>query len=186
MLDGQHQRVDIPANARIAHKGLLQKRLEEDLCWIICHVPVTTQSVKDWSKWRTSTTTQFKTNSSCVSIFSFMSSTCQTKPVLRRLVPLNFRLAAQRVLLTAVKRNSLKHTNETKTQRFLLCSRVLWCLHTLCTRQKADSFYAYRCGERILIIIFCLWSDFLLVGWGVGSSWFTSRHSVIYRGVRNS
>ena len=25
MLDGQHQRVDIPANARIAHKGLQQK-----------------------------------------------------------------------------------------------------------------------------------------------------------------
>ena len=32
MLDGQHQRVDIPAHARFAHKGLLQKRLEEDLC----------------------------------------------------------------------------------------------------------------------------------------------------------
>ena len=32
MLDGQHQRVDIPADATTAHKGLLQKRLEEDLC----------------------------------------------------------------------------------------------------------------------------------------------------------
>ena len=32
MLDGQHQRVDIPAHARTAHKGLMQKRLEEDLC----------------------------------------------------------------------------------------------------------------------------------------------------------
>ena len=32
MLDGPHQRVDIPAYARTAHKGLLQKRLEEDLC----------------------------------------------------------------------------------------------------------------------------------------------------------
>ena len=31
MLDGQHQRVNIPARARTAHKGLLQKRLEEDL-----------------------------------------------------------------------------------------------------------------------------------------------------------
>ena len=30
MLDGQHQRVDIPARASTAHKGLLQKRLEED------------------------------------------------------------------------------------------------------------------------------------------------------------
>ena len=32
MLDGQHQRVDIPALARNAHKGLPRKRLEEDLC----------------------------------------------------------------------------------------------------------------------------------------------------------
>ena len=32
MLDGQHQRVDIPTHARTAHKDLLQKRLEEDLC----------------------------------------------------------------------------------------------------------------------------------------------------------
>ena len=28
MLDGQHQREDIPTNARAAHKGLMQKRLE--------------------------------------------------------------------------------------------------------------------------------------------------------------
>ena len=32
MLDGQHQRVDIPAHARTTHKGLLQERLKEDLC----------------------------------------------------------------------------------------------------------------------------------------------------------
>ena len=32
MLYGQGQRLDIPAHARAAHKGLLQKRLEEDLC----------------------------------------------------------------------------------------------------------------------------------------------------------
>ena len=32
MLDGEHQRVDIPARVRTAHKGLLLKRLEEDLC----------------------------------------------------------------------------------------------------------------------------------------------------------
>ena len=34
MLDGQHQRVDIPAHARTAHKGLLQTDLKtgEDLC----------------------------------------------------------------------------------------------------------------------------------------------------------
>ena len=31
MLDGQHQKVDIPAHARTALKGLLQKKLEEDL-----------------------------------------------------------------------------------------------------------------------------------------------------------
>ena len=46
MLDGQHQRVDSPAYARTAHKGLLQERLEEDLCWIVPHVPPTTRSVK--------------------------------------------------------------------------------------------------------------------------------------------
>ena len=32
MLDGQRQRVDIPAHAGTAHYGLLEKRLEEDLC----------------------------------------------------------------------------------------------------------------------------------------------------------
>ena len=31
MLVGQHQRVDIHAHAKTAHKGLLQKRLEENL-----------------------------------------------------------------------------------------------------------------------------------------------------------
>ena len=46
ILDGQHQRVDIPARARNARKGLLQKRLEEDLCWIVPPVPLTTKLVK--------------------------------------------------------------------------------------------------------------------------------------------
>ena len=32
MLDGQRQRMDIPAYARTARNGLLPKRLEEDLC----------------------------------------------------------------------------------------------------------------------------------------------------------
>ena len=60
MLDGQHRRVDIPAHARNAHKGLPQKRLEEDLYWIIPQVPLphlpppfaTTQSVKglNWTE----------------------------------------------------------------------------------------------------------------------------------------
>ena len=52
MLDGQHQKVDIPAHAKTAYKGLLQKRLEEDLCWIVPHVPPATQSVKglNWTE----------------------------------------------------------------------------------------------------------------------------------------
>ena len=47
MLDGQHQKVDIPAHTRTAHKGLLQKRPEGELCWIVPHVFPTTQSVKE-------------------------------------------------------------------------------------------------------------------------------------------
>ena len=43
----QHPRVDIPAHARTTNKGLLQKRLEEDLCWIVPHIPPTTKSVKE-------------------------------------------------------------------------------------------------------------------------------------------
>ena len=39
MLDRQHYRVNIRAHARIAHKGLLQKRPEEDLYWIVPHPP---------------------------------------------------------------------------------------------------------------------------------------------------
>ena len=31
-LDGQLQRVEIPAHIRTVYKGLLRKRLEEDLC----------------------------------------------------------------------------------------------------------------------------------------------------------
>ena len=46
MLDEQHQRVDIPAYARTAHKGLLQKRLQEDLCRVIPHVLLSTQLIK--------------------------------------------------------------------------------------------------------------------------------------------
>ena len=50
---GWTSRADIPAHTRTAHKGLLQKRLEEDLCWIVPHVPTTThQSVKglNWTE----------------------------------------------------------------------------------------------------------------------------------------
>ena len=32
MLDGQHQRVDVPAHARTAHNNFLQKTLRENLC----------------------------------------------------------------------------------------------------------------------------------------------------------
>ena len=32
MVNGQHQRVDIPAHVRTSHKVLMQKRLKEDLC----------------------------------------------------------------------------------------------------------------------------------------------------------
>ena len=50
MLGGQHQRVDILAHARAAHKGLLQKRQElrkrTYRCWIIPHVLLTIHSVK--------------------------------------------------------------------------------------------------------------------------------------------
>ena len=45
MLDGQHQRVDIPAHARTAHNGLLRKGFEEDLCRIVFNVLLTIQSV---------------------------------------------------------------------------------------------------------------------------------------------
>ena len=45
-LNGQHQRVDFPVHAKTAHKGLLQKRMEEDLCGIVPHVLPPTRSVK--------------------------------------------------------------------------------------------------------------------------------------------
>ena len=51
---GHHQRVDIPARARAAHRGLLQERLEDDIGLIIPHVPPppTTQSVNglNWTE----------------------------------------------------------------------------------------------------------------------------------------
>ena len=61
MLDGQHQRVDVPAHAKAPHNGLLQKRLEQDLYWIVHHAPdpfpppstsTTTQSIKglNWTE----------------------------------------------------------------------------------------------------------------------------------------
>ena len=46
MLDGQHQRVGIPAHLRPAHEGLLQKRQEEYLCCLVLHVSRTFQ----WNK----------------------------------------------------------------------------------------------------------------------------------------
>ena len=47
MLDGQHQRENISALAGTAHMGLLHKRLEEDICWIVPRVPLTTRSVNE-------------------------------------------------------------------------------------------------------------------------------------------
>ena len=46
MLAVQCERVDIPAHARTAHKGRLQKTLEKDLCWTVRHVPPKAKSVK--------------------------------------------------------------------------------------------------------------------------------------------
>ena len=52
MQNGQHQRVDLPAHLRTAHKCLLPKTLRQDHCWIIPHVsphPPTAQLVKGLS-----------------------------------------------------------------------------------------------------------------------------------------
>ena len=46
VLDGQPQRVDIPAHARTADSGLLWKMLEENFCWIVSHVLPRTHLVK--------------------------------------------------------------------------------------------------------------------------------------------
>ena len=51
MLDGRRHRVDIPVHARTTSNDLQQKRLGNDLCWIVPHPPPqphspTTQSVK--------------------------------------------------------------------------------------------------------------------------------------------
>ena len=50
ILDRQHQWVDIPAHARTDHNGLLQKRLEEDFCWIVCHVSRRPNRSRDWTE----------------------------------------------------------------------------------------------------------------------------------------
>ena len=46
LLNGQYQRVDILAHARTAYTDLMRKRLRENLCRIVPHVPPTTQSDK--------------------------------------------------------------------------------------------------------------------------------------------
>ena len=52
ILDWQHERVDIYAHARTAYSGLLQKRQEKDLGWIVPCIPSVTQSVKglNWTE----------------------------------------------------------------------------------------------------------------------------------------
>ena len=78
MLNEQHQKVDIPAHTRTVHSGLLQETLEENLCWIVCHVPPTTQSVKGL--------TWTSPSSSSSSSSSFCSSSCSS-PLLRLCLP---------------------------------------------------------------------------------------------------
>ena len=40
MMNGQHQKVDVPSHARTVHNGLLQKKkLEKNIRWIVCHAP---------------------------------------------------------------------------------------------------------------------------------------------------
>ena len=67
MLDGQHQRVDIPAHARTAYKGLLQKTLWVDLRWIVSHIHPTTQSIKglNWSELSRDAFTIYDPRESC-------------------------------------------------------------------------------------------------------------------------
>ena len=51
MLDGQRQRVNVPVHARTAHDGILQKGMEEDICWIALHAPpppTTTHARTHW------------------------------------------------------------------------------------------------------------------------------------------
>ena len=55
MMDGQHQRVDIPGYARTAHEDLPYKRLEEGLSWIVRLVFSTTRFVEglNWTELQT-------------------------------------------------------------------------------------------------------------------------------------
>ena len=49
-VDGQRQRVNVPTYAWTAHDGLAQKRLEEDLCWIVPHSPRRHFQSRDWTE----------------------------------------------------------------------------------------------------------------------------------------
>ena len=46
-MDGQSQRVDVPAHPRTVHDDLSQTRLEDNFCWIVPYVPTMTQSVEE-------------------------------------------------------------------------------------------------------------------------------------------
>ena len=48
--DGHHT-ADIPSNARLAHNGLLQNRMEDDLCWMVPHVSLKTWLVEGLSEY---------------------------------------------------------------------------------------------------------------------------------------
>ena len=51
-MDNIEERTSLP-RARTAHKGLLQERLDEDLCWMVLHVPPKIQSVTglNWAEY---------------------------------------------------------------------------------------------------------------------------------------
>ena len=50
LLDGQRQSMDSLTHARTAHNGFLQKRLEEDLCWIVTRYPWRPFRSRHWTE----------------------------------------------------------------------------------------------------------------------------------------
>ena len=50
LFDGRHQRVDIPSHARTAQNGLLQNRLEDNLCLIAVMSPGRPDRSRDWTE----------------------------------------------------------------------------------------------------------------------------------------
>ena len=73
MLDGQHQRVDIPAHTRTSQNGLLQEKNGRGSLRIDPHVPRTTKSVKKLNWTEQASCCKFCTIEFCVFIPVFMS-----------------------------------------------------------------------------------------------------------------